>query len=124
MSNLTRSTSDWTTENGKEEAEPGEHFYYDANNEAHNDEDEFGLPSITSSRRAARRAGDPGLDLSDQDKRANYIGISLLRPDTSNRPRANSSDIAEEREVPTYPSARKTEGKILRPQYKEILRGI
>lgn len=43
--------------------------------------------------------------------------------DTSIRPRANSSDIAEERGVSLYPSAKKTEGKILRPQYKDILKG-
>lgn len=41
----------------------------------------------------------------------------------SGRFRANSADIAEERGTPMYPTARKGEGKILRPQYKEILRG-
>ncbi|BCR92352.1 GTPase-activating protein GYP1 [Aspergillus chevalieri] len=40
----------------------------------------------------------------------------------SGRFRANSADIAEERGTPIYPTARKGEGKILRPQYKEILR--
>lgn len=44
--------------------------------------------------------------------------------DASSRPRANSSDIAEERGVSLYPSAKKTEGKILRPQYKDILKGM
>ena len=34
----------------------------------------------------------------------------------------NSGDIGDERGVPSYPTAKKTEGKILRPQYKEILR--
>lgn len=49
---------------------------------------------------------------------------STLSPEkVSNRPRANSSDIAEERGPPSYPSAKKSEGKILRPQYKDILRG-
>src|SRR6185295_1181294 len=33
-----------------------------------------------------------------------------------------TGDIAEERGIPTYPSPKKSEGKILRPQYKEILR--
>ena len=42
---------------------------------------------------------------------------------SSGRPRANSSDIAEERGPPSYPTAKKSEGKILRPQYKDILRG-
>jgi hypothetical protein len=38
------------------------------------------------------------------------------------RGRANSSDIGDERKAPIYPSARKSEGKILRPQYKDILK--
>ena len=35
---------------------------------------------------------------------------------------SNSADIAIERPSPSYPVAKKSEGKILRPQYKEILR--
>lgn len=34
----------------------------------------------------------------------------------------DNGDVAEVRAIPSYPSAKKTEGKILRPQYKEILR--
>jgi hypothetical protein len=34
----------------------------------------------------------------------------------------DSGDIAEERGIPSYPVPKKSEGKILRPQYKEILR--
>lgn len=41
----------------------------------------------------------------------------------SMRLRANSTDIAEERSSLTYPTANKSEGKILRPQYKDILKG-
>jgi hypothetical protein len=33
----------------------------------------------------------------------------------------DTGDIAEERSIPNYPTAKKSEGKILRPQYKEIL---
>lgn len=36
---------------------------------------------------------------------------------------SNSADIAVERPLPTYPMPKKSEGKILRPQYKEILQG-
>jgi TBC1 domain family member 2 len=36
---------------------------------------------------------------------------------------ADTGDIAEERGPPNYPTTKKSEGKILRPQYKEILRG-
>jgi hypothetical protein len=35
---------------------------------------------------------------------------------------SNSADIAIERPAPSYPVAKKSEGKILRPQYKEVLR--
>ena len=35
---------------------------------------------------------------------------------------SNSADIAIERPAPSYPVGKKSEGKILRPQYKEILR--
>lgn len=85
------------------------------------DEDEFGLPSISNIRHEAKRiprsrAHDPGGGPSN--------GNSLLGtgpPQT--RERANSSDIAEERGPPDYPAAKKSEGKILRPQYKDILRG-
>ncbi|KAI4151011.1 MAG: hypothetical protein LQ340_003746 [Diploschistes diacapsis] len=84
------------------------------------DEDEFGLPSIATSRRAARRTGEPSY-LGDDSRRTlekelGYLNVGLL----GHRKRANSSDIAEER-GPVYPSAKKQEGKILRPQYKEIL---
>lgn len=52
-------------------------------------------------------------------------GISSLGADLDSaiRPRANSSDIAEERGVSLYPLVKKSEGKILRPQYKDILKG-
>ena len=34
----------------------------------------------------------------------------------------DNGDVADTRAIPTYPSAKKSEGKILRPQYKDILR--
>lgn len=34
----------------------------------------------------------------------------------------DNGDVADLRGIPSYPSAKKSEGKILRPQYKEILR--
>lgn len=94
------------------------------------DEDEFGLPSISSMRRKpSKRAGvsqpkaiDPGgggNGAVGTGSNTASLGYEL----GNNRNRANSSDIAEERGTPMYPSARKGDGKILRPQYKEILRG-
>lgn len=88
------------------------------------DEDEFGLPSISSIRRQAKRiprsrAHDPGGGSGGLSN-----GMSLLSIENPKvRERANSSDIAEERGPPDYPAAKRGEGKILRPQYKDILRG-
>ncbi|KAA8650003.1 GTPase-activating protein GYP1 [Aspergillus tanneri] len=87
------------------------------------DEDEFGLPSLASMRKKQTQSAgtlpfknvDPGGGF---ESNAMRLGIGLA----NNRQRANSSDIAEERGVPMYPTARKGEDKILRPQYKDILR--
>lgn len=87
------------------------------------DEDEFGLPSIASMRKRQSRKTD-----AFQPKAAS-VGRLEDKPSTlevnlsSNRQRANSSDIAEERDIPLYPTTRKGDGKILRPQYKDILKG-
>ncbi|PLN76509.1 Ypt/Rab-specific GTPase-activating protein [Aspergillus taichungensis] len=89
------------------------------------DEDEFGLPTIASMRRKQAQSIS-----TKQPKTAAPGGGGIGKLDTtslgvglgSNRQRADSSDIAEERGLPMYPTARKGEGKILRPQYKDILR--
>lgn len=85
------------------------------------DEDEFGLPSLASMRRKKAaplkpKAIDPGGGMGGLSS----LGVGLA---SNNRQRANSSDIAEERGTSMYPVARKGEGKILRPQYKDILQG-
>lgn len=87
------------------------------------DEDEFGLPSLSSMRKKQAKKADTA-----PPKPINHGGgfgnnPSMLGVAAPNRQRANSSDIAEERGPSMYPTARKGEGKILRPQYKEILRG-
>lgn len=98
-----------------------EQYQYDEND----DEDEFGLPSLSSIRRNAMTIpskkfyNDPGGRYAESSGASSNLGI----PANGSRPRANSSDIAEERGPPGYPTAKKAEGKILRPQYKEILRG-
>lgn len=86
------------------------------------DEDEFGLPSLASMRRKKAaplkpKAIDPGGAMAGH---SSSLAAGLA---ANNRQRANSSDIAEERGTPMYPTARKGEGKILRPQYKDILQG-
>lgn len=119
-----RAASDYVT-SGKDDEYDDEdediQYVYNENT----DEDEFGLPSISSVRREAKRiprsrAHDPGGGSGGLSN-----GVSLLnigQPKT--RERANSSDIAEERGPPDYPAAKRGEGKILRPQYKDILRGL
>ena len=115
---ITKTIDAWGTEVEDEGDDGAEEYYY--NDGA--DEDEFGLPSITSTRREAKKripinkTNDPGGGGFGYPS-----GFSSMQP---NRPRANSSDIAEERGPPSYPIAKKAEGKILRPQYKDILRGM
>ncbi|KAI9846676.1 MAG: GTPase-activating protein [Sclerophora amabilis] len=78
---------------------------------------------MTSTRRKGKRlltskGKDPGGWLSPRPNGVSPAGLKV----SSGRLRANSSDIAEERGPPSYPTTRISEGKILRPQYKEILR--
>jgi len=109
-------------EDEEEDEDDAEHYFYNDNA----DEDEFGLPSITSMRREAQKriptnkAIDPGGGLQNVN---NGVTAALSPERLSGRARANSSDIAFEREPLSYPSAKASEGKILRPQYKDILRG-
>ena len=87
-------------------------------------EDEFGLPSITSMRRKRSKK--------NKTLKADHISYPSLSQTTSapalapspfaQHMRSNSFDIAEERNPLAYPTAKKGEGKILRPQYKDILR--
>ena len=109
-------------EDDEDEDDDEEQYYYNENV----DEDEFGLPSITSMRREVKNrihpnnANDPGGGL---PKGGNGIFTTLAPEQLSGRGMADSSDIAEVRESLNYSSAKKSEGKILRPQYKDILRG-
>lgn len=111
----------WTTGEADDDGEMEDHLDFDLNV----DEDEFGLPSIATSRRRTRRAGVPSLVSAEGEKNPTSANGMLLGTELSaGRVRANSSDIAEERGTPNYPTAKKPEGKILRPQYKDILRGV
>lgn len=85
------------------------------------DEDEFGLPSIASMRRKGKRLSY------QKGKDSGVLRSSSLRNHINASPSLASwaidnGDVAEERTIPTYPSPKKAEGKILRPQYKDILR--
>ncbi len=83
------------------------------------DGDDFGLPSLSNMKRRTRRMAAQG---------HNDVGGGNLSPLDSNfnglhaRRFSNSADIAIERPSPSYPVPKKSEGKILRPQYKDILK--
>ena len=113
MNSVDRSTGAWPVDEYDLESEG----VFDKSDE---DEDEFGLPSIAHSRRVVRK---PSVELEEERHPALEKDLRLFGLGPTRRDRANSSDIAEER-GPTYPAMRKNEGKILRPQYKEILKGV
>ena len=121
---VSQTNSDWGAGHDDYDEDEGdtERFFYSENA----DEDEFGLPSISSMRREAKKripnkkTIDPG---GSSGKGSNGMGSMLTPERLPARARANSSDIAEERGAPVYPTAKQSEGKILRPQYKDILRG-
>ena len=121
---MSQTYNDWSAgqEDFDKEEDDAEQYFYNDNA----DEDEFGLPSLSSMRTQAKKripnkkTNDPGGGFGKVSNGMN----SMLTPERLlQRARANSSDIAEERGAPTYPTAKQSEGKILRPQYKDILRG-
>jgi hypothetical protein len=81
------------------------------------DGDEFGLPSLSNMKRRTRRVATQAK--TDSMSLGPSYGESL----GSQRRYSGSADIAVERPAPSYPMPKKSEGKILRPQYKDILRG-
>ncbi|KAI9891933.1 MAG: GTPase-activating protein [Vezdaea aestivalis] len=121
---LSKTADEWTADEEEDEDDvAGEERTY----ELSGDEDEFGLPSIPTAARRGKRL----VKRIPEDPGGGGFG-SLEGPSwqaggpmsTFGRRRANSSDIAEERGgSPSYPVPKKSEGKILRPQYKDILRG-
>lgn len=83
------------------------------------DGDDFGLPSLSNMKRRSRRMAAARSQSGSRDT------LSPLDTQVGSHSRrySNSADIAIERPAPTYPMPKKSEGKILRPQYKDILRG-
>ncbi|KAF7190642.1 GTPase-activating protein gyp1 [Pseudocercospora fuligena] len=96
------------------------------------DEDEFGLPSIASMRRKGKKASSKTKESSvisgfGSDNRTPYQNASRngsVTSASSYAPALDNGDVSEVRAIPAYPTMkRSTEGqKILRPQYKDILR--
>ncbi|KAJ5214813.1 hypothetical protein N7468_010492 [Penicillium chermesinum] len=110
---MTEGADEWNRDPAEEEEDEDDEIVFDE------DEDEFGLPSLASMRRKKTPASIKPKNIDPGGSSGNTsLGFGLS---SNNRQRANSSDIAEERGTPMYPSARKIDGKILRPQYKDIL---
>lgn len=82
------------------------------------DGDDFGLPSISNMQRRSRRAAAAQSSISSHIQ-PTPLETALGFP---HRRYSNSADIAIERPATTYPMPKKSEGKILRPQYKDILK--
>lgn len=82
------------------------------------DGDDFGLPSLSNMKRRSRR-------MATQNKtNAGALSPALDgRFGLTSRRHSGSADIAVERPSLSYPMPKKSEGKILRPQYKDILQG-
>ena len=111
----------WVAEDDEDDGEVATEYTYNNGD----DEDEFGLPSIVAKSRnvKSRKGGKADSKIATYQPSTDHR-LFLNTNLSPGRARANSSDIAEERGAPNYPTARKTEGKILRPQYKDILRGL
>jgi hypothetical protein len=111
---LSHTNNDW---NAEEEGEEGDEYGYE-----NDDGDDFGLPSISSIKRKTRK--NPAHTNRESMGNLSPFGHDLQDSLSGfgSRRYSNSADIAIERPTPSYPVAKKSEGKILRPQYKEILR--
>lgn len=109
---LSHTNNDWNAEDGVDD---DDEYGYE-----NDDGDDFGLPSISSMKRKSKKAAGAGSLSSQSHGLSGGHGGSAGGFGT--RKLSNSEDIAIERPAPSYPLPKKTEGKILRPQYKEILR--
>ncbi|KAK8088086.1 GTPase-activating protein gyp1 [Apiospora hydei] len=106
---LSNTNQDWNTEDPE-----GEDMYgYDDD-----DGDDFGLPSISNMKRKSRRKAAAQGNAASQGDSAPPMDDAFGH----SRRYSDSADIAIERPSTTYPMPKKSEGKILRPQYKDILK--
>ncbi|KAK7951284.1 GTPase-activating protein gyp1 [Apiospora aurea] len=106
---LSNTNQDWNTDDPE-----GEDMYgYDDD-----DGDDFGLPSLSNMKRKSRRKAAAQCNAASQGDSAPPMDDALGH----SRRCSDSADIAIERPSTTYPMPKKSEGKILRPQYKDILK--
>jgi hypothetical protein len=112
---LSHTNNDWNAA-ADEDDDDDDDYYND------DDGDDFGLPSMSSMKRKTKKKST-GNTLEVGGGTTSF-GSALEGGFGGFGPRrmSNSADIAIERPAPSYPVAKKGEGKILRPQYKEILR--
>ncbi|KAF7952190.1 uncharacterized protein EAE97_001687 [Botrytis byssoidea] len=114
---ISHTNNDWAADD--EEDEEDEYGYED------DDGDDFGLPSISSKKRKNQsrlKSASAGTAVEEGTTTPWRSSFGASAMGLGSRRMSNSADIAIERPAPSYPVAKKSEGKILRPQYKEILR--
>lgn len=114
---MSRSADGWSHDSVADAEDDDDEIIFD------DEEDEFGLPRIASaSKKPSKATGYPQPTPGGSGGGPGNLSSLGFGLGAGNRFRANSSDIAEER-GPLYPATTKGDGKILRPQYKEILKG-
>ncbi|KAL6879501.1 rab-GTPase-TBC domain-containing protein [Trichoderma longibrachiatum] len=85
------------------------------------DGDDFGLPSLSNMKRRSKRIATQNNRSDPWQEALSPVGDGSFGRVQARR-YSNSADIAAERPASTYPMPKKSEGKILRPQYKDILK--
>ncbi|KAK3903133.1 GTPase-activating protein gyp1 [Staphylotrichum tortipilum] len=110
MNFLSNTNEDWTVD------ETDDMYDYESD-----DGDDFGLPSLSNMKRRTKRRAE--LTRAQTDNGLGGVDDTTTTPrEPPRRRNSDSADIAIERPTASYPMPKKSEGKILRPQYKEILR--
>ncbi|KAK4042702.1 GTPase-activating protein gyp1 [Parachaetomium inaequale] len=108
MNFLSNTNDDWTVDDAED--------MYDYESD---DGDDFGLPSLSNMKRRTKRKAEQSRAQTDNGLGQDDDVVFREQPRRRN---SDSADIAIERPTSIYPMPKKSEGKILRPQYKEILR--
>ncbi|KAL2023810.1 hypothetical protein VTK56DRAFT_1077 [Thermocarpiscus australiensis] len=106
MNFLSNTNEDWTVDDAEDI------YGYESD-----DGDDFGLPSLSNMKRRTMRMAERSRTQTDDG-----LGHDNGLGGQSQRRNSDSADIAIERPASIYPMPKKSEGKILRPQYRDILR--
>ncbi len=108
---MSNTNNDWTVD---DEGEEDEEYGYE-----NDDGDDFGLPSISSMKRKIQKTPQLSQGTTDIKGSLSPFGAGFQGGfgGLGTRRLSNSADIAIERPTPSYPVAKNSEGKILRPQY-------